>query len=147
MHLLLAAVRVCAKLGLHDQAELYAHSGFTIALALVNGPVYTLLAELKADAQLAQGKRDEALATYDYARKLAETYSVYAIWKSVLEKLEAEQQRAGQDDLAKDMRREWQRADGREQSGAGGGKPALPSASPVHKGSTHTPERRERSGP
>jgi hypothetical protein len=129
LHLLLAAVRVCAKLGLHRQAELYAHSGFTIALALVNGPVYALLAELKADAQLAQGKREEALVTYDYARKLAETYSVYTIWKSVLQKLEAEQQRAGRDDLASDMRREWQRADALEQAGAGGGKPAQPAGS------------------
>jgi tetratricopeptide (TPR) repeat protein len=126
LHLLLAVVRVSAKLGLNNQAELYAHSGFTIALALVNGPVYVLLAEMKADAQLAQGKRDEALATYDYARKLAETYSVYAIWKSVLEKLEAEQQRVGRDDLASDMRREWQRADALERSGGSGGKPALP---------------------
>jgi tetratricopeptide (TPR) repeat protein len=129
LHLLLAAVRVCAKLGLHDQAELYAHSGFTIALALVNGPVYALLAELKADAQLAQGKRDQALVTYDHARKLAETYSVYAIWKSVLVKLEAEQQRAGRDDLASDMRREWQRADALEQPGAGGSQPRQPPAS------------------
>jgi hypothetical protein len=130
LHLLLAVVRVCAKLGLHEQAELYAHSGFTIALSLVNGPVYALLAEKKADAQLAQSKRYEALVTYDYARKLAETYSVYPIWKSVLEKLEAEQQRVGRDDLASDMRREWQRADALERAGGSGGKPAL----------THSPE-------
>lgn len=117
LHLLLAVVRVCTTLGLHAQAELYASSGFTIALALVNGPVYALLAEKKADAQLAQGKQGEALSTYDYARKLAETYSVYSIWKSVLEKLEAEQRRAARDDLASDMQREWQRADGLERAG------------------------------
>jgi hypothetical protein len=135
LHLLLAVIRVCTKLGLHHQAELYAHSGFTIALALLNGPVYALLAEQKADAQLAQGKRDEALKTYDYARKLAETYSVYGIWKSVLEKLDAEQQRVGRDDLASELRREWQRADALEHSRGSTGNPArppLPGGQPAH---------------
>ncbi len=126
LHLLLAVVRVCTTLGLHAQAEKYAHAGFTIALALVNGPVYALLAEKKADAQLAQGKREEAVATYDYARRLAETYSVYTIWKSVLEKLEGEQQKIGRDDLASDMRREWQRVDALERAGGGPGGESRP---------------------
>lgn len=117
LQLLLAVIRVCTTLGLHDQAESYAQSGFTIALALFNGPVYALFAEKKGDAQLAQNKRDEAVATYDYARRLAEVYKVYSIWRDVLGKLEAEHQRAGRDDRAAEMRREWRRVDALEQGG------------------------------
>jgi tetratricopeptide (TPR) repeat protein len=117
LQLLVAMIRVCTTLGLHGQAESYANSGLTIALALVNGPVYTFLVEKKGDAQMAQLKHEQALTTYEYARKLAETYSVYPIWKSVLEKLEAEHAGAGRRDRASDMRREWQRVDALERKG------------------------------
>jgi hypothetical protein len=133
LFLLVSMVRVCRLLEIHNQAEMYAHSGLTIALAVVNAPVYVFLLEQEGDAQLAQRKRAEAIATYDRTRKLAELYKIYSIWKSVLEKLEAEHARVGHDDLSSDMRREWRRADGLERANAGaqpdaaGGGPA-----PVH---------------
>jgi hypothetical protein len=105
-----------------------------IALALVHGPVCALLAEQKADAQLTQGKRDEAMKTYDDARKLAETYSVYRIWKSTLEKPDVEHQRMSRDDLAS-LRREWQRAHALEYSRGSTGnaaRPPLPGGPPAH---------------
>ncbi|HWO09311.1 MAG TPA: hypothetical protein VNN80_07520 [Polyangiaceae bacterium] len=130
LFLLVSMVRVCRLLELHDQAEMYAHSGLTIALAVVNAPVYVFLLEQEGDAQLAQRKRPEAIATYDRARKLAELYKLYSIWKSVLEKLDAEHARVGHDDLASDMRREWRRADDLERSG-GGSKPDAHAGEPA----------------
>jgi tetratricopeptide (TPR) repeat protein len=136
LQLLISMVRCCGTLGIHHQAETYAHCGLVVARLLLNGPVCAFMAEKKGDAQLAQRKRRDALETYDYARKLAEIYKVYSIWKSVLEKLEAEHAAVEEHDLAGDMRREWRRVDALEKSG-GGGTPHGPEPKPPAGAQAH----------
>jgi hypothetical protein len=87
LHALLSIVNVCVTLGHHADAESYAQSGQRAAEASMNAPVYTGFVEKKGDAQLAQGKREEALTSYRQCLALSEMYEQFAVWKSVLGKL------------------------------------------------------------
>lgn len=87
LHSLLSIVNVCVTLGQHADAESYAESGSRAAEAAMNAPVYTSCVEKKGDAQLAQGKREEAVITYRRCLLLAEMYEQFSVWKSVLNKL------------------------------------------------------------
>lgn len=134
---LLSIVNVCFTLGDHADAESYAESGRKAAEASMNAPVYLVLTEKKGDAQLAQGKRDEALATYQKCRELGEMYEQFQVWRSVLGKLAKLQQEAGnereraacEDELLRVGAIETARAAGIPPSPKPASKPAQPEGS------------------
>jgi tetratricopeptide (TPR) repeat protein len=111
LHSLLSIVNVCVTLGQHADAESYAQSGMGAAQASMNAPVYTSLAEKKADAQLAQGKREEALASYRYCLALCEMYEQFSVWRSVLQKLGGLYGQAGMRDESAEAARELRRVE------------------------------------
>lgn len=84
LNLLLSLVGVCSELGQHADAESYADSGTQVAAAVLNPFAYADLFQHKGDAQLAQGKLAEAMATYQRCEQICETYAYYYRWKLVL---------------------------------------------------------------
>lgn len=132
---LVSMVNVCVTLGDHADAESYAESGKKAAEASMNAPVYVVLVEKKGVAQLAQGKRDEALATYQNCRELAELYEQFHAWKSVLGKLAKLHEEAGNDRERAACEDEPRRVEAVETARAAGvppdPKPALEPAQPV----------------
>jgi tetratricopeptide (TPR) repeat protein len=86
LNLLISIVEVCFDLGQHQDAESYADSGTKVAAGVLNPFAYADLYERKGDAQLAQGKTVEGLATYKRCEELCKTYEYFHRWKSVLGK-------------------------------------------------------------
>jgi len=111
-------IRVCFMLQDYPRAESYAQSGASLAAGLLNPALYAHLEELRGDAQRAQGK-NEALETYEHARKLSRKYEQFGTWKSVLDKLVPLHSDAGRDGVAQELSRERQRVDALERAGAG----------------------------
>jgi tetratricopeptide (TPR) repeat protein len=102
LNLLLSITDVSTQLEQHEDAESYAQSGTQVAGELLNPFTYADFLERKADAQLAQGKHTEALASYEQCRQTAQRYEYFHRWKAVLRKLQDlygqlgdEQQRRG----------------------------------------------------
>jgi tetratricopeptide (TPR) repeat protein len=111
LHSLLSIVNVCVTLAQHADAESYAQSGMRAAEACMNAPVYTRLAEKKADAQLAQGKHEQALASYRHCLTLCEMYEQFSVWRSVLEKVSVVYEQAGMRNESTDAARELRRVE------------------------------------
>lgn len=130
LHALLSIVNVCVTLGQHADAESYAQSGMRAAEASMNAPVYTALVEKKGDAQLAQGKREEALATYRQCLALSEMYEQFSVWKSVLRKLRVLYDGARMSAESAAAERELQRVEELERRRLAGEAPAPRPASP-----------------
>ena len=107
-------IRVCFMLERYPEAESYAKSGASLAAGLLNPVLYAHLEELRGDAQRAQGK-NEAIETYEHARKLSRKYEQFGTWKSVLDKLIQLHSGAGRDGVAHELKRERQHVE------AGGG--------------------------
>jgi tetratricopeptide (TPR) repeat protein len=84
---LLSIVEVCFELGDHADAESYADSGGQVAAAALNPYAYADLCERKGDAQLAQGRGADALASYEKCRQLCQMYEYPPRWESVLKKV------------------------------------------------------------
>jgi tetratricopeptide (TPR) repeat protein len=111
---LLSIVEVCFELGHFEDAESYADSGAQVAAGALNPFPYADLLERKGDAQLAQGKRDDATASYAKSRDIARMYGHTHRLESVLPKLVSlygnagmfEEQRSASDELARVQRGE-----------------------------------------
>jgi hypothetical protein len=86
---LLSIVEVCFALGHLEDAESYAGSGAQVAAAAMNPVPYADLLERKGDAQMAQGKREDAMASYAKCRDIARMYGHSPRLESVLGKLAA----------------------------------------------------------
>lgn len=86
LNLLLSIHGVCMALRHHEEAESYADSGVQVAAAVLNAFVYTDFHELLGDAQLAQGRPKDGLASYAKCKDLCKTYDYFHCWRSVLEK-------------------------------------------------------------
>jgi tetratricopeptide (TPR) repeat protein len=123
-------INVCVTLGHHADAESYAQSGMRAAEASMNAPVYTSLVEKKADAQRAQGKKDEALASYRHCLTLCEMYEQFSVWKSVLGKLCTLYDEAGMSAESRAAERELQRVEDLERRRLAG-EPAKPRPAPA----------------
>lgn len=81
-----AITDVCMALGHFAEAESYADSGTKVAASVLNPFATCELHEKRGDAQLAQAKHADALASYARAAELARTYEHFHCWKSVLAK-------------------------------------------------------------
>lgn len=86
LNLLISVTEVCFDLRQYAEAESYADSGTKVAAGLMNSYAYCDFHERKADAQVAQGKLAEAIATYRKAQELCQMYEYHHRWASVLEK-------------------------------------------------------------
>jgi tetratricopeptide (TPR) repeat protein len=128
--LLQALIRVCSLLGSHAEAESYAQSGGALAGAMLNSALYAHFEELAGDAQLAQGNREGAVATYEHAVVLARAYDQFIVWRSVLDKLAALHARAGRSDLARDMGHERERVEALALAGVSEGRKPAAEAAP-----------------
>jgi tetratricopeptide (TPR) repeat protein len=84
VNLFVSITDLCAQLGQHDEAESYADSGAKVANAAISPTVYADMFEKKGDAQLAQNKVAEGLASYKKCEELCKTYEYFYRWKSVL---------------------------------------------------------------
>jgi tetratricopeptide (TPR) repeat protein len=84
---LLSIVEVCFALGHLEDAESYSDSGAKVAAAALNPVPYADLLERKGDAQMAQGRRDDAMASYAKCRDIARMYGHTPRLESVLDKL------------------------------------------------------------
>ncbi|HEY4015788.1 MAG TPA: tetratricopeptide repeat protein [Polyangiaceae bacterium] len=87
LNALISIVEVCFDLGHHEDAESYADSGAQVAAGALNPFPYADFYERKGDAQSAQKKQDEALASYGKCRNLARMYGYTHRAESVLGKL------------------------------------------------------------
>jgi predicted negative regulator of RcsB-dependent stress response len=85
--ILQALVRVCFTMLDHADAEKYADSGSRLADGTLNPALYAHLLERRGDAQLDQGKRQEAIASYEHARRVAAHHLLIETWESALNKL------------------------------------------------------------
>lgn len=85
VNLLRSAAKVSLALGdLHD-AESYADSGTKVAAAAINPFAYCDFHALRGDAQLAQAKFADAMASYDKAREQCRTNEYFETWIAVLD--------------------------------------------------------------
>jgi tetratricopeptide (TPR) repeat protein len=109
LQLLLSMIRLCFTLRHHEDAETYAHSGMILSAGAMNLPLCATLAEQKGDAQLAQEKRADAVASFLHARTLAEGIDLFPVWTSVLTKLIEHYAATGEhrraDELSDELRR------------------------------------------
>jgi tetratricopeptide (TPR) repeat protein len=86
LNLLISATDVSLDSGQHADAESYADSGTRVAAGVLNPFAYADLHEKKGDAQVAQGKYAEGMASYKRCQELCEMYEYFHRWKSVLAK-------------------------------------------------------------
>jgi hypothetical protein len=86
LNLLLSVTDVCLELGHFAEAESYADSGTHVSAAVLNPFANADLFEKKGDAQLAQRKTAEGMATYKRCQELCAKYEYFHRWKSVLAK-------------------------------------------------------------
>lgn len=86
LNLFLSITGVCMQLRQFDEAESYADSGAKVAASLLNAFAHADLHEMKGDAQVAQNKLKEGLATYKRCQELCKMYEYFPRWKSVLER-------------------------------------------------------------
>ncbi len=84
LNLLISLVETSFDLGHHADAESYADSGTKVAAGALNPFSYADLYERKGDAQIAQGKTAEGMATYKRCEELCKMYEYFHRWKSVL---------------------------------------------------------------
>ncbi len=84
---LLSIVEVSFELGHHEDAESYADSGAQVAAGVMNPFACADLCERKGDAQVAQRKRADAIASYARCRELSAMYDHTHRSESVLRKL------------------------------------------------------------
>ncbi|MGC4095083.1 MAG: hypothetical protein QM756_45625 [Polyangiaceae bacterium] len=84
VNLFISITDVSAQLGHHQDAESYADSGAKVANAAISPTVYADMFEKKGDAQLAQNKIAEGLASYKKCEELCKLYEYFYRWKSVL---------------------------------------------------------------
>jgi hypothetical protein len=87
LQMLVSMVTLCFGMEQFDEAEHYAQSGSELATGTLNPALYAHLLERKAAAQLAQGKQEEAIASYEHSRGVAEYYLLIETWEIVLEQL------------------------------------------------------------
>ncbi len=85
VNLLATVARVCMKLGQFDEAESYCDSGTKVAAAAINPFAYCDFHARRGDAQLAQGKLAEAIASYNRARELCRANEHLTTWREVLD--------------------------------------------------------------
>jgi tetratricopeptide (TPR) repeat protein len=116
--MLQSLIRVCFVLQRYPDAESYAKSGGSLAGAMLNPALYAHLEELAGDAQLAQGKPELALGTYEHARKLAQAYEQHIVWKSALDKLVKLHSEAGREAAVRELQQERRRVESLERGGA-----------------------------
>lgn len=84
LSLLIAITDLCSELGHHGDAESYADSGAQVAAGALSPTVYADMYEKKGDAQIAQNKAAEGLASYKRCEALCKLYGYFYRWKSVL---------------------------------------------------------------
>ncbi len=84
VNLLISVTDVCSELGQHAEAESYADSGAKAAAGALSPTVYADMFEKKGDAQIAQNKVVEGLASYKRCEELCKLYEYFYRWKSVL---------------------------------------------------------------
>jgi tetratricopeptide (TPR) repeat protein len=97
INLFLSIVDVCVELNQHGEAESYADSGTKVAAGALSPLAYADLHEKKGDAQIAQGKFADGMATYNRCKELCKMYEYHHRWKAVLEKEIKLYQDAGMD--------------------------------------------------
>jgi tetratricopeptide (TPR) repeat protein len=86
LNALISITDLCMDQGQYEEAESYADSGAQVAAGALNPFACADLRERKGDAQRAQGKSAEALASYQGSRSLCQMYEHFYRWKSVLSK-------------------------------------------------------------
>jgi tetratricopeptide (TPR) repeat protein len=86
LNLFISITGVCMELQHFEDAESYADSGTQVAAAVLNAFAYADLFEIKGDAQIAQGKLADGIATYKRCEQLCKTYEYFHRWTSVLER-------------------------------------------------------------
>lgn len=86
VNLLLSITGLCMQLRQYQEAESYADSGAKVASGVLNPFAYADFYELKGDAQIAQDKLVDGLATYKRCQELCKMYDHYDRWRSVLER-------------------------------------------------------------
>jgi len=84
VNLFISVTDICLQLGHYAEAESYADSGAKVANAAISPTVYADMFEKKGDAQLAQNKAAEGLASYKKCEELCKQYEYFYRWKSVL---------------------------------------------------------------
>lgn len=84
VNLLTSITDLCFQLGQHAEAESYADSGAQVAAGALSPTVYADMYEKKGDAQVAQGKVADGLASYKRCEELCKLYEYFYRWKSVL---------------------------------------------------------------
>lgn len=85
--MLQALIRLCFAMQHWPDAEAYAHSGSRLANGTLNPSLYAHLLECRGDAQIGQGKRKEAVQSYEHARAVAAHHLLIETWESSLDKL------------------------------------------------------------
>jgi tetratricopeptide (TPR) repeat protein len=85
-NLLSSVVAASMVLGHHADAESYADSGTKVAEASLNPFTFADFHELRGDAEIAQGKWDAGIHSYEHCRELCRTYEHFPRWLSVLDK-------------------------------------------------------------
>lgn len=86
LNLFISITDLCVRLGQYDEAESYADSGAKVAAGALNPTVYADMFEKKGDAQLAQNKVAEGLASYKRCEELCKLYEYFHRWESVLKR-------------------------------------------------------------
>lgn len=84
VNLLISMTDLCLQLQQYPEAESYADSGARAAAGALNPTVYADMFEKKGDAQVAQNKVEEAIASYKRCEELCKLYEYFHRWKSVL---------------------------------------------------------------
>ena len=85
VQLLLSVSKVSLALGEHAEAESYAESGTKVAAAAVNPFAYCDFWKRRGDAQAAQGRAAEAIASYDKAREQCAVNEYFDTWLEALD--------------------------------------------------------------
>lgn len=84
VNLLISMTDLCLQLRHYEEAESYADSGAKVAAGALSPTVYADMFEKKGDAQVAQNKVEEAIASYKRCEELCKLYEYFYRWKSVL---------------------------------------------------------------
>lgn len=84
--LLRSLTSVCASLGQHAEAESYADSGARVAAATLTPGAYIDMLDRRGDAELAQAKYEQAMASYTKCRGLCRELDDHERWISILDK-------------------------------------------------------------
>ncbi len=116
-NLLTSVTDVSMALGLFADAESYADSGTKVAAAALNPFVYADMFERRGDAELAQGRSGDAVASYTRCRELCRTYGHYPRWYTALEKQAQIYAQANMEPERRELERELAQAQALEQGG------------------------------